>query len=147
MVLCMFGKIIRSNTTSSYRTYHLVSLDWAKPTARRDEKHLSLGYGPVYTRGFTVYNKNVIADWYDDMPMEFGSCKISFDKYSQHIETWTKRPTFCRRQFRMHFVVRRFFISFLFTFHWNFTFARCRTGDRPSDTWNNDKPVHWCRWF
>ena len=30
-------------TTSSFSTQHLASLDWAKTTARRDEKHLSLG--------------------------------------------------------------------------------------------------------
>ena len=29
-------------TTSSFSTYHLASLDWAKITARRDEKQLSL---------------------------------------------------------------------------------------------------------
>ena len=30
-------------TTSSFLTQHLASMDWAKTTARRDEKHLSLG--------------------------------------------------------------------------------------------------------
>ena len=30
-------------TTSSFWTEHLVSIDWAKATARRDEKHLSFG--------------------------------------------------------------------------------------------------------
>ena len=30
-------------TTSSFSTEHLASLDWATVTARRDEKHLSLG--------------------------------------------------------------------------------------------------------
>ena len=30
-------------TTSSFSTQHLASLDWAKTTARLDEKHLSLG--------------------------------------------------------------------------------------------------------
>ena len=30
-------------TTSSFSTYWLASMDWAKTTARRDEKHLSLG--------------------------------------------------------------------------------------------------------
>ena len=30
-------------TTSSFSTLHLASLDYAKTTARRDEKHLSLG--------------------------------------------------------------------------------------------------------
>ena len=30
-------------TTSSFSTYHMASLDWAKTTARRDEKQLSLG--------------------------------------------------------------------------------------------------------
>ena len=30
-------------TTSSFSTKHLASLGWAKITARRDEKHLSLG--------------------------------------------------------------------------------------------------------
>ena len=28
-------------TTSSFSTIHLTSMDWAKTTARRDEKHLS----------------------------------------------------------------------------------------------------------
>ena len=30
-------------TTSSFSILNLASLDWAKTTARRDEKHLSLG--------------------------------------------------------------------------------------------------------
>ena len=30
-------------TTSSFTTKHLASLDWAKTTARRDKKQLSLG--------------------------------------------------------------------------------------------------------
>ena len=30
-------------TTSSFSTYHLVSMDWAKITARRDEKHSCFG--------------------------------------------------------------------------------------------------------
>ena len=30
-------------TTSSFSTSHPAPLDWAKTTARRDEKHLSLG--------------------------------------------------------------------------------------------------------
>ena len=34
-------------TTSSFSTKHLASLDWAKIIARRDEKHLSLGFGCV----------------------------------------------------------------------------------------------------
>ena len=36
-------------TTSSFSTQHLASLDRAKTTARRDEKHLSLGiWGILY---------------------------------------------------------------------------------------------------
>ena len=30
-------------TTTSFSTYDLASLDWAKTIARRDEKHLNLG--------------------------------------------------------------------------------------------------------
>ena len=30
-------------TTSSFFTWHLASMDWAKTTARRDKKHLSFG--------------------------------------------------------------------------------------------------------
>ena len=30
-------------TTSSFSTQHLASMDWAKTTARRDEKHLDVG--------------------------------------------------------------------------------------------------------
>ena len=30
-------------TTSSLSTQHLASMDWAKTTARRDEKHLGFG--------------------------------------------------------------------------------------------------------
>ena len=30
-------------TTSSFSTYHLASMDWAKATARQDERHFSLG--------------------------------------------------------------------------------------------------------
>ena len=33
--------------TSSFTTSHLASMDWAKTTARRDEKHLCLGIGCV----------------------------------------------------------------------------------------------------
>ena len=36
-------------TTSSFSAKHLASLDWAKTTARRDEKHLSSGIlGALY---------------------------------------------------------------------------------------------------
>ena len=41
-------------TTSSFSTWHLASMDWSKTTARRNEKHLNLGFGATYTRGFTV---------------------------------------------------------------------------------------------
>ena len=34
-------------TTSSFSTEQLASMDWAKTTARRDEKHLCLGNGCV----------------------------------------------------------------------------------------------------
>ena len=34
-------------TTSSFSTWHLASMDWAKRTARRDEKHLCFGIGCV----------------------------------------------------------------------------------------------------
>ena len=34
-------------TTSSFSTQHLASMDWAKTTARRDEKYLCLGIGCV----------------------------------------------------------------------------------------------------
>ena len=30
-------------TTSSLSTWHLASMDWAEPTAREDDKHLSIG--------------------------------------------------------------------------------------------------------
>ena len=30
-------------TTSSFSTQYLASMDWAKATVRRDEKHLSIG--------------------------------------------------------------------------------------------------------
>ena len=41
-------------TTSSFSTEHLASLDWATVTARRDEKHLSLGICVSYIRDFAV---------------------------------------------------------------------------------------------
>ena len=41
-------------TTSSFSTWHLASMDWAKTTARWDEKRLSLGFGVTYIRGLTV---------------------------------------------------------------------------------------------
>ena len=41
-------------TTSSFSTWHLDMLDWAKTTVRRDEKHLSLGIWCAYIRDFTV---------------------------------------------------------------------------------------------
>ena len=40
--------------TSSFSTYHLASMDWAKTTARRDEKHLCLGIGASYIRDLMV---------------------------------------------------------------------------------------------
>ena len=48
-------------TTSSFSTKHLVSLDWAKTIARRDEKHLSLGiwcvlYSRFYGTCHAVYH-------------------------------------------------------------------------------------------
>ena len=41
-------------TTSSFQTEQLVSMEWAKTTARRDEKHLSFGVWCPYIRGLTV---------------------------------------------------------------------------------------------
>ena len=41
-------------TTSSFSTWHLAFMDWAKTTARWDEKHLNLGFGVAYIRGLTV---------------------------------------------------------------------------------------------
>ena len=35
--------ISNAPATSSFSTWHLASMDWAKATARRDEKHLSFG--------------------------------------------------------------------------------------------------------
>ena len=32
-------------TTSSFSTWHIASMNWAKTTARRDEKHLCFGIG------------------------------------------------------------------------------------------------------
>ena len=46
-------------TTSSISTEHLAWLDRAKTTARRDEKHLCLGFGASYIRDFTVYETNI----------------------------------------------------------------------------------------
>ena len=43
-------------TTSSFSTYHLALMDWAKTTARRDKKHLSLGICATYIRGLTMIN-------------------------------------------------------------------------------------------
>ena len=48
-------------TTSSFSTQHLASLDWAKTTARRDEKQLSLGiwcvlYERLYGNCSFAYN-------------------------------------------------------------------------------------------
>ena len=34
-------------TTSSFSTWHLASMDWAKTTARRDEKHSCFGIGCI----------------------------------------------------------------------------------------------------
>ena len=42
-------------TTSWFLAQHLASMDWAKATAKRDEKHWSfLVFGAIYTRGFTI---------------------------------------------------------------------------------------------
>ena len=40
--------------TYSFSTEHLASMDWAKTTTRRDEKHLRFGFGSAYIRCFTV---------------------------------------------------------------------------------------------
>ena len=45
-------------TTASFSTQHLASMDWAKTTARQDEKHLSLGFGAAYIRGLIVHVYN-----------------------------------------------------------------------------------------
>ena len=34
-------------TASSFSTWHIVSMDWAKPSSRRDEKHLRLDLVPL----------------------------------------------------------------------------------------------------
>ena len=41
-------------TTSSFLTSHLASMDWAKTTARQDEKHLSFGFCATYIRGLPI---------------------------------------------------------------------------------------------
>ena len=48
-------------TTSTFSTWHLASMDCAMTTARRDEKHLSLGFGASYIRGFTVHAYDTLA--------------------------------------------------------------------------------------
>ena len=60
-------------TTSSFSTSHLASLDWAKTTARREEKHLILGiwcilylrfYGNQIQHNFTLCkSQNYIRLW------------------------------------------------------------------------------------
>ena len=40
-------------TTSSFSTYYLASIDWAKTTARRDEKHLNFMIWCAYIRDLT----------------------------------------------------------------------------------------------
>ena len=42
-------------TASSFSTKHLASIYCTKTTARRDEKHLSLGLGATYIRDLAVY--------------------------------------------------------------------------------------------
>ena len=37
-------------TTSSFSTSHLASMDWAKTTIRRDEKHISFGFDGIFSR-------------------------------------------------------------------------------------------------
>ena len=41
-------------TTFPFSNYHLAPPDWAKTTARRDEKHLSLWFGASYITELTV---------------------------------------------------------------------------------------------
>ena len=50
-----------AQTTSSFSTEHLASMDWAKMTARRDEKHLSFGIWWAYIGYLTVI---VFGHWY-----------------------------------------------------------------------------------
>ena len=42
---------------------HLVPMHWTKTTARRGEKHLSFGNWCDFTRGFTVYQKDLAYLW------------------------------------------------------------------------------------
>ena len=49
-------------TTSSFSTQHLASMDWAKTTARRDKKHLSVGFGATYIRCLAVF-KSILSAW------------------------------------------------------------------------------------
>ena len=45
-------------TTSSFSTWYMASIDWAKTTARRDEKHLSFfRFGAAYIKDLTEYWK------------------------------------------------------------------------------------------
>ena len=43
-----------TTTIYSFSTKHLASIDWAKTSTRRDEKHLSVGIGAYYIRGLKV---------------------------------------------------------------------------------------------
>ena len=41
-------------TTSSFSTKRMDAMNWAKTTARRDEKHSNYGFGATYIRSLTV---------------------------------------------------------------------------------------------
>ena len=58
-------------TTSSFSTHQLVSLDWAKTTAWRDEKHLSLAiWGVLYQRFYGRYWSDMIWDHFTIFRLE-----------------------------------------------------------------------------
>ena len=49
-------------TTSSFPTKHLASMDWAKPTSKRNKKHLSFGnWCDLYLR----FDGNHVEMWVD----------------------------------------------------------------------------------
>ena len=52
-----------SAITSAFSTQHQASMEWAKTSARRDEKKIGFGFGAPYIRGLTVLHFFSIQMW------------------------------------------------------------------------------------
>ena len=58
-------------TTSSFATQHLASLDWAKTTARRDEKRETFKFGDLVRLILDIYGTSLLGFWWPHENSDF----------------------------------------------------------------------------